>query len=72
MTETLHHFPTSSYTLKQTCSDFLVNEIGLDGQVVKEVDKVIDMEENGDEDKEARDPGCEYRAWKATDRSKCC
>lgn len=45
ITETIHHFPISSYTLKQTCSDFLVNEIGVDGVVVVEREKVVDIEQ---------------------------
>src|ERR1700742_3046930 len=45
ITETIHHFSISSYTLKQTCSDFLVNEIGVDGVVVVESEKVVDIEQ---------------------------
>ena len=45
ITETIHHFPISSYTLKQTCADFLVSEIGVDGMVVVESEKIIDIEQ---------------------------
>lgn len=51
ITRTIHHFPTSSYILKQTCSDFVVNEIGVDGTVVMKSEKVIDIE------RESRDEG---------------
>ena len=36
----LHHFDPLPFVIKKSCSDFLVNEIGLDGLVVKEAEEV--------------------------------
>ena len=50
ITETIHHFSISPYTLKQACSDFLVNEIGMDGVVVVERERIVDIEQVPEEE----------------------